>query len=231
MRPNAMSPYGKAKRSVLIPSRPSPARPSFGRPRAYPGVIPYPVYERTITEPEPRAGNAASLGPTADADLTWLEPEPLADVRRPAKAGLFAIERADGNDWTLLQVGMSSTDVGDALRWIVRAPAMLGLEVDWATLRVRIAEAGFDTSTPAGRATLRRLRDETEATRGVATSNGPDRAPTASVNYSVSPRPAAQATYPAAQQGRRQSKFGVSGSQVPFHTKVSSRKRSFASKS
>jgi hypothetical protein len=120
----------------------------------------YPVFER-LSDPLPRRDEDKE--PDSGENLAWSEPEPLVGATRPSRPGLLLIERLIGGRWMPVYLGMSATGAGQALRWIVQAPAILGLQPAWNEFRARIAEAGFDTTDAAGRATLRRLRDETAA--------------------------------------------------------------------
>ncbi|GAC1339005.1 MAG: hypothetical protein NVSMB18_06410 [Acetobacteraceae bacterium] len=169
-----MRPLQPPRRPLLQPRLGKPAPPppqrwrpppkGKGHPRRHGTVLlpalPYPVFERTIDDPV-SADDAQGDADRGD-DLVWSPPEPLEEATRATRPGLFVIERSRGGRWVPLYVGMSSAGVGQALRWIVQAPVILGLDVDWPTLRVRIAEASFGTD-PAGRAALRRKRDETAA--------------------------------------------------------------------
>jgi hypothetical protein len=169
------------------PKRPRTPPPRGGRP-GRPGAVllptlPYPVFERTVAD-APR-GRDEDGAPGRGDDLAWSSPEPLAGAMRPSRPGLFVIERLSEGRWAPVYVGMSSVGAGQALRWIVQAPAIVGIQADWNAFRVRIAEAGFGTTDPAGRAALRRLRDETAAAiesaegRQVLVGPGPGAAPAA----------------------------------------------------
>jgi hypothetical protein len=103
----------------------------------------------------PAAGDAG--GPD---DATWQAPAPLDRVAPTTGPGVFVIERRTGSQWTRAYVGVSASGVGQALRWIVRAPRILGVQADLDGLRVHVAEAPFDTATPEGRETLRRWRND-----------------------------------------------------------------------
>jgi len=118
------------------------------------------VFER-LTDPLPKRQEDGQ--PSASENLDWSGPEPLVEATRPARPGLFVIERLIDGRWTPVYLGISATSAGQALRWIVQAPTILGLQVAWDAFRVRVAEVGFDTTDAAGRAALRRLRDETAA--------------------------------------------------------------------
>jgi hypothetical protein len=113
--------------------------------------------------PPPEAGPGSST-PAPDTggpdDAAWQAPTPLTQVAPATGPGLFVIERRTGSQWTRAYVGMSASGVGQALRWITRAPRILGVQADLDGLRVHVAEAPFDTATPAGRETLRRWRNE-----------------------------------------------------------------------
>ena len=114
--------------------------------------------------PPPEFGPASGPAPTPNTgspdDATWQAPTPLNRVAPTTGPGLFVIERRTGSQWTRAYVGMSASGVGQALRWIVRAPRILGVQADFDGLRVHVAEAPFDTATPAGRETLRRWHND-----------------------------------------------------------------------
>ena len=151
-------------------SRPAPRRPGplYAGARAY---LPYPVFERDrVPEPVRRDESAADTTPgdmreDGTDGLAWQAPVPLASVPPSVGSGLFVVERMANRRWSPVFVGMSAVGVGHAMAWIAEAPGILGLDVDLSALRVRVAEAEFSTSTPAGRAQLRRLRDTTAAAR------------------------------------------------------------------
>jgi hypothetical protein len=133
--------------------------PVFGPPGWYPpdwrgGIV------RAAPPPEfgPGSGPAPNTGSADDA--TWQAPTPLNRVALTTGPGLFVIERRTGSQWTRAYVGMSASGVGQALRWIVRAPRILGVQADFDGLRVHVAAAPFDTATPAGRETLRRWHND-----------------------------------------------------------------------
>jgi hypothetical protein len=86
------------------------------------------------------------------SELAWSDPQSLAGPLSALRPGLFVIERLSGREWSPTFVGMSATGVGQALRWITQTPAIIGLSANWDAFRVRVAEAGFDTADPAGRA-------------------------------------------------------------------------------
>lgn len=141
-----------------VPRRWNPPFP--GRPGWFP-----PDWRWGIVRPAP----PPELGPSsvaagskagAPGDAVWQAPTPLNRVAPATGPGLFVIERRTGSQWTRAYVGMSASGVGEALRWIARAPRILGVQADLADLRVRIAEAPFNTATPEGRETLRRWHKE-----------------------------------------------------------------------
>jgi hypothetical protein len=134
--------------------------PGYGPPGWYPpdwrgGIV------RAAPPPEFGPGSSTAAPDTGSPDdAAWQAPTPLNWVAPTTGPGLFVIERRTGSQWTRAYVGMSASGVGQALRWIVRAPRILGVQADLEGLRVRVAEAPFDTATPMGRETLRRWRND-----------------------------------------------------------------------
>jgi hypothetical protein len=204
-RPSLARPAGKV---AANPQKPWPPRGRGpGRPVAVPvSGLPYPLFERTVDDgPSERVADVVGSG--RDDDLAWSSPEALADAR-PSRSGVFVIERLSGKRWAPVYVGMSAIGVGHALRWIVQAAAIFGVNADWNTLRVRVGEAGFDTANPAGRATLRRLRDETAAAieisdgRRVLVGPGPAAVPLVGASTFSAPAKNTSRGRPATQQRR-----------------------------
>jgi hypothetical protein len=155
-----LSATGAAPSAKLGIGGPRSRKPLFGPPGGYPpdwrgrivrAALP-PVFGPTTDAPAPAAG-----GPD---DAVWQAPSPLDRVGPTTGPGLFVIERRVGSQWTRAYVGMSTSGVGQALRWIVRAPRILGVQADLDGLRVHVAEAPFDTATPEGRETLRRWHSD-----------------------------------------------------------------------
>jgi hypothetical protein len=151
-------------------SRPGQGRLRPGKPRGYgpPGWYP-PDWRTGIVKasPPPEFGpNSGTPAPDAGGpdDAAWRTPTPLNQVALTTGPGVFVIERRTGSQWTRVYVGMSASGVGQALRWITRAPRILGVQADLDSLRVHVAEAPFDTATPMGRETLRRWRNNVAGT-------------------------------------------------------------------
>lgn len=135
--------------------KPPPSGPPGGYPPPWRGGI--------VRAALPPVFGPAAGAPAPDAgpdDATWRAPGPLDRVTPTTGPGLFVIERRTGSKWTRAYVGVSASGVGQALRWIVRAPRILGVQADLNGLRVHVAEAPFDTTTPEGRETLRRWRND-----------------------------------------------------------------------
>ena len=164
---------------------------------------PWPVFDRAL--PQRRADPDADSADVPSGDelrMTWSPPETLdASVAR-TDPGLFIIERRQRDAWLPAHVGMAPLGIGQPLRWLAAAPALLGVAADLGTVRIRPVLVTIDPFRPRDRAVLRALRDHVTAT---ISASGP-----AASRFTASPRS------PGSEQILSQIKWKEDGVKPPY---------------
>jgi hypothetical protein len=120
------------------------------------GVVyePWPVFDRVRN-----AASTEALNNGEPRRMTWFPPETLDASAARTDPGLFVVERRQDDVWLPVHAGMAPSGIGQPLRWLAAAPALLGVVPDLTAVRIRPAVVTMDPALARDRATLRALRD------------------------------------------------------------------------